>query len=101
MAQSKRSLPPHPGDILVNHFIAPVPNLTAYRVAQDCKISRGHFYGITRRERAITATVALRLGRYFGTSAQFWLNLQALYELQLAEIEDGKRIERDVKPLAA
>lgn len=43
----------------------------------------------------------LRLGRYFGTSPQFWLNLQALYELQLAEIEQGERIARDVKPLAA
>ena len=101
MARSKRSLPPHPGAILLNHFIAPVKHLTAYRVAEDCKIPRGHFYGITRGERSVTASVALRLGRYFATSPQFWLNLQALYELQLAEIEEGERVERDVKPLAA
>ena len=96
-----RSAPPHPGTILVKHFIAPAGGLTPYRVAGDCKIPRSHFYGITRGERAITAPVALRLGRYFGTSPQFWLNLQALYELQLAEIELGDRITRDVKPLTA
>ena len=101
MATAKPTPPPHPGAILGNHFIAPVDSLTAYRVAEDCKIPRSHFYGITRGERAISAPIALRLGRYFGTSPQFWLNLQALYELQLAEIEQGERVARDVKPLAA
>ena len=101
MATAKRIPPPHPGVILVNHFIAPMNGLTAYRVAENCKIPRSHFYGITRGERAITAPIALRLGRYFGTSPQFWLNLQGLYELQLAEIEQGDRIARDVKPMAA
>jgi len=101
MATVKRSAPSHPGTILAKHFIAAVDGLTAYRVAEDCKIPRSHFYGITRGERAITAPVALRLGRYFGTSPQFWLNLQGLYELQLAEIELGDSIARDVKPLAA
>ncbi len=101
MTAAKCMPPPHPGTILVKHFIDPIEGLTPYRVAGECKISRGHFYGITRGERSITAPVALRLARYFGTSPQFWMNLQTLYDLQLAQIHEGKRVEHDVNPLAA
>lgn len=101
MKNTRRRQPPHPGHILLKHFIEPIKGLSSYRVAEDCHIPRGHFYGIVRGERGITAPVALRLGRYFGTSSQFWLNLQSLYELQCAEIAEGKQIEKEVRPLAA
>jgi addiction module HigA family antidote len=89
-------LPPiHPGEILAEEFMAP-RGLTANRLALDLHIPANRVSEIIRGRRAITADTALRLGRYFGTSAELWLGLQADYELRKQRHENGTRIEREV-----
>jgi addiction module HigA family antidote len=71
-----RHLPPvHPGEILMEEFLRPA-RLSQWRVALDCAVPPRRINEIVHCERAISADPALRLGRYFGTSAQFWMNLQ-------------------------
>ena len=92
-------LPPvHPGEILLEDFIKPL-GLTSYRVARDMGVAPLRINQIVRRQRAITADTALRLARYFGTSAGIWLRLQARYELEVAESKLSLRIAREVKVL--
>jgi len=86
MARRKSSIPSnavHPGEILREEFMVPM-RLTAYRLAKDLRLAVPRVNEIVRERRAITADTALRLGRYFGTSAQLWMNLQARYDLLLA-----------------
>jgi addiction module HigA family antidote len=73
-----------PGEILVEEFLAPL-GVTQYRLAKDIGISSRRINEIAQGKRAITPDTALRLGKYFGVSAQFWLNLQARFDLQTAE----------------
>lgn len=87
--------PIHPGEILAEEFMAP-RGLTANRLALDLHIPANRVSEIIRGRRAITADTALRLGRYFGTSAELWLGLQADYELRKERHESGSRIEREV-----
>ena len=89
---------PHPGLTLLEDFMEPL-GLTQYRVAKDLGVSALRISQITRGQRSITADTALRLARYTGTSAQFWLNLQTAYELRLAEQSIAGRIEKEVKVL--
>ena len=92
-------LPPvHPGEILLEDFIKPL-GLTSYRVARDMGVAPLRINQIVRGQRAITADTALRLARYFGTSAGIWLRLQARYELEVAESKLSLRIAREVKVL--
>jgi addiction module HigA family antidote len=80
-----KKLPPvHPGEILREEFLKPL-KLSAYRVAKDLKIPANRITGIVNEERAITAETAVLLGHYFGTSAEMWMNLQARYDLRLAQ----------------
>jgi addiction module HigA family antidote len=72
----------HPGEILKTEFMDPM-KITAYRLARDLDFPG--MYEIVRGKRAITADTALRLGKYFGLPAQFWMNLQADYDLRLAQ----------------
>ena len=99
MATRKKAvIPPnavHPGEILREDFMLPM-KLTAYRLAKDLRLPAPRVNDIVREKRAISADTALRLGRYFGTSAQLWLNLQARYDLLLATA-NGKEIEK-IKP---
>lgn len=74
--------------------------LTANRLALDLRIPPNRLSEIIRGRRSITADTALRLGRYFKTSPEMWLGLQADYELRKARVEVGKRIEREVLPAA-
>ncbi len=74
-------------------------NLSANRLATDIRVSVTRISEILRGRRAITTDTALRLARYFGTSSQFWLNLQRDYELEVAEDGLLQRIEHDVRPL--
>jgi addiction module HigA family antidote len=80
-----KKLPPiHPGEILREEFLVPM-QLTAYAVAQACDVPRTRIERLAREETPVTADTALRLARYFGTSAEFWMNLQARYDLERAE----------------
>ncbi len=94
-------LPPvHPGEILLEDFIKPL-GLSQYRVAKDIGVPALRISQIVRGERSITADTALRLARYFGTSANVWLRLQARYDLEVTEAKSAKRINREVKVLHA
>ena len=89
-----KKLPPmHPGEVLREEFMEPL-GLTAYRLAQALGVPRTRIERIGREETAITADTAHRLGRYFGTTPQFWLNLQTDYELRVAAANLGKELER-------
>lgn len=90
--------PIHPGEVLFEDFMQPLA-LTQYRLAQDIGVSPIRINQIIHGQRAITVDTALRLARYFSTSAGVWLRLQVRYDLEMAEKEIGKRIEREVKVL--
>ncbi len=92
--------PIHPGEILREEYLVPL-GLSANALARALGVTTARVNDIVRERRGITGETALRLARYFGTDAQSWLNLQAAYELRLAEIETGKAIERAVNPRAA
>ncbi len=94
-------LPPvHPGEVLLEDFIKPL-GLSQYRVAKDIGVPTLRVTQIVRGQRSITADTALRLARYFGTSADVWLRMQARYDLEVAEAKLAKRINREVKILQA
>src|SRR2546430_12458096 len=76
---AKRLRPVHPGDILLHDFMRPL-KLSSYKVAKELGVAAPTVNEIVRRRRAITAEMALRLSRYFGTSAQLWQNLQTRYD---------------------
>jgi antitoxin HigA-1 len=90
--------PPHPGETLLEDFMKPL-GLTANRVATDLRVPATRIGEILHGRRSISAETALRLGRYFGTSPQFWMNLQSLYDLASAEDTSGAAIAHDVRPL--
>lgn len=96
-----RDLPPiHPGEQLREEFIKPL-GLSAYRLAKDIDVPVSRIQAIVDEDRAITGDTALRLARYFGTTAEFWLNMQRDYDLERAEIESGEEIASRVRPRAA
>jgi len=81
---SKKLTPIHPGEILREEFLEPL-DLSAYRIAKDLKIPANRITGIINEERSVTAETAILLGHYFGTSAEMWMNLQARYDLRVAQ----------------
>jgi antitoxin HigA-1 len=89
--------PSHPGKILLEEFIRPL-GLTQYRVAKDAGISHPTMSAIIAGRRPISVETALRLARYFTTTAEFWLNLQSDFDLRMARRKLGEMIEREVKP---
>ncbi len=94
-----RKLPPvHPGEVLLEDFMKP-HGLTAYRVAKDIGVPALRIHQIVKGERGISADTALRLARYFGTSAEVWVRMQARYELEIAQTELESRISKEVKVL--
>ncbi len=88
--------PIHPGEILLEDFMKPL-GLSQYRLAHDIGVSPIRISQVIRGERAITVDTAMRLARYFGTSAAVWLRLQVRYDLEVAQTELGERIQREVK----
>lgn len=92
-------LPIHPGEILREEL--EILGVSAAELARQLSVPTNRITGILNEERAITADTALRLGHWFGTSAEFWLNLQKLYELRLAENEKGAEIKKLPKRKAA
>lgn len=95
---SKKIQPIHPGEILVEEFLNPL-EITQYRVSKDIGVPPRRINEIVHGQRAVTADTALRLGRYFGMSAHFWLNLQTRYDLEKQEDELAGRLQREVKVL--
>jgi addiction module HigA family antidote len=96
----KRLAPVHPGEVLLEDFMKP-NGLTAYRVAKDIGVPALRINQIVKGERGISADTALRLARYFGTSAEVWVRIQARYELEIAQNELEKRIGKEVKVFRA
>ena len=100
MAQArrpKRPLPPiHPGEVLREEFLVPM-KLTPYAVAQACGVPRTRIERLVREETPVTADTALRLSRYFGTTPQLWMGLQAQYDLERAEDAAAATLRR-IKP---
>lgn len=92
--------PIHPGEILREEFLSPL-DMSAHALAMAIHVPAPRVNDIVRERRAVTPDTALRLARYFGTTAQFWLNLQLSFDLRQAEIEIGSRIKHEVTPLAA
>jgi antitoxin HigA-1 len=84
MDMTKRLPPMHPGEVLREEFLKPMA-LSPYAVAKACNLPRTRIERIAREEMGITADTALRLAKYFGTTAAFWLNLQSRYDLLVAE----------------
>jgi addiction module HigA family antidote len=95
MAKVRKSFAVHPGEILKTEFMEPL-GVSAYALAKA--LSFPGIYEVVRGERAISADTAVRLGRYFGLPAQFWLNLQNDYDLRIAE---GNGVGRGIRPRPA
>jgi len=90
---SKKLAPVHPGEVLREEFLKPL-NLTPYAVAGVLRIPRTRIERLAREETAVTADTALRLGKYFNTSAAFWMNMQAQYDLETAEDEIAPEVDK-------
>ncbi|MFH1146914.1 MAG: HigA family addiction module antitoxin [Pseudomonadota bacterium] len=90
--------PVHPGEVLLEDFMKPLC-LSQYRVAKDMGVPALRISQIVHGKRSITADTAMRLARFFGTSAAVWMRLQARYDLEMAEAQMTKRINREVKVL--
>jgi addiction module HigA family antidote len=99
MAKKKLN-PIHPGEILLEEFLVPM-EISQYRLAKDIHVPARRINEIVHGKRAITADTALRLARYFGTSAEFWSNLQSAYELDIAREVIGEKLEKEIEPVAA
>lgn len=91
--------PIHPGEVLLEEFLKPM-GLSQNRVALDIGVSARRINEIVLGKRRITADTALRLARFFGTSAQFWLGLQMDYDLDVTTDSMAGRLEREVRPYA-
>jgi len=91
--------PIHPGEVLLDEFIKPM-GLSQNRLAIDIGVDARRINEIVLGKRSITADTALRLARFFGNSPQFWMGLQTQYDLDVAEDTLGKRLEREVRPMA-
>lgn len=94
----RRLAPVHPGEVLLKEFIEPM-EITRYRVAKGAGVPQRRIDEICAGNRSMSADTALRLSRFFGVDAQFWMNLQSRYDLEVAERELRKRIDREVTPL--
>jgi addiction module HigA family antidote len=94
-----RKLPPiHPGEVLREEFLKPL-GLTKYRLAKATQVPADRIGKIVSGRRAITADTALRFARFFGTSAEFWMNLQARCDLETTRDVEGRIIAQEVQPM--
>jgi addiction module HigA family antidote len=101
MTEKTKIMPPvHPGETLREDFLKPL-DLTPNRLAIELQVPATRINDIARGKRAISADTALRLARYFGTTPQFWLNLQANYDLEVAQDLQGREIAERIKPRRA
>jgi antitoxin HigA-1 len=92
--------PAHPGEVLREDFLKPL-KLSQYALAKAIGVPQIRVSEVVNGKRAITPDTALRLARYFRTSAEFWMGMQATYDLELARDQIGKKINARVQPRAA
>ena len=92
--------PLHPGEVLREDYLSPL-NLSANALAKALNVPALRINDIVRERRGFSADTAMRLARYFGGDARSWLNLQAAYDLRVADQASAKRIEREITPTAA
>ena len=90
----------HPGEIIREEYLVPL-QMTSHALAMALRVPAPRINDIVRERRAVSPDTALRLARYFGTSAEFWAGLQTAYALRLARATAGANIERDIQPLTA
>ena len=100
MANKDRLPPIHPGEILREEFLSPL-GMPAHQLAMALRVPATRINDIVNEKRGITADTALRLSRYFGTTSRFWMNMQASWELEVAEDRLGNAVRRDVLPRTA
>lgn len=92
--------PAHPGDVLREDFLKPM-RLSQYALAKAIGVPQIRVSAIVNGKRAVTPDTALRLARYFNTTAEFWLGMQATYDLELARDKSAKKINAEIRPHAA
>jgi antitoxin HigA-1 len=97
---NQRRVTTHPGEVLSEEFLKPL-GMSVNALALALRVPATRIGAIVKGERSVTADTALRLARFFGTSAEFWITLQATHDLTKARTESGGTIERDVRPRAA
>jgi addiction module HigA family antidote len=97
MKETKFS-PLHPCEVLLEDFLKPL-GISQYRLAKEMKVYPRKINEIVHGKRSITADTALRLSRYFGTSAELWMNLQALYDLEKTRDEIEEQVVKEISPL--
>jgi len=95
-----RRVTTHPREVLGEEFLKPL-GMSANALAMALRVPATRISAVLKGERSVTADTALRLARFFGTSAEFWINLQAMHDLTKARADNGKTIERDIRPRAA
>jgi addiction module HigA family antidote len=100
MMNAKKINPIHPGEILYEEFLKPM-NLSQNRLAMDIRVPARRINEIVHGKRRISADTALRLGRFFDNSPQFWLGLQMDYDLDVAEDKLSDRLDQEIQPYAA
>ena len=99
--RNKDRLPPiHPGEILREEFLTPLC-MSPHELSMALRVPATRINDIVNEKRGITADTALRLARYFGTTSRFWMNMQASWELEVAEDAVGSVVDRDVLPRSA
>src|SRR5262249_32032674 len=99
MSQAKRLPPIHPGGILLEEFLKPL-GMSMNKLAGELHVPANRITQIVEGRRSVTGETALRLARYFGTSAEFWLGIQKDYDLEVARDEFEVQVERQVRPRA-
>jgi antitoxin HigA-1 len=100
LSKSRRLPPVHPGEILKEDLMTPL-GLSINGLARDLRVPATRMSEIVNGRRSITADTALRLARYFGTTPEFWMNLQGAYDLEVATRTSADKIQRDVRPREA
>lgn len=100
MRKAKKIAPIHPGEVLNEEFLKPM-GISQYRLAKDISVPARRINEIVHGNRAITADTALRLGRYFKMSPEFWLNLQAIYDLEVEKEKLAGKLAQSVRVYAA
>ena len=91
--------PVHPGEILLEEFLQPL-NVSQYHLAKEIGVPARRINEIVHGQRRISADTALRLGRFFGTSERFWINLQSRYDLEIEKDRLGETLD-EIRPLSA
>ena len=93
----KKLPPPHPGETIREDYLVPL-GMSVNQFARKLGVTAARLNDVIRGRRGVTADTALRLSRYLGTSAEFWMGLQSFYDLRIAEMESLSKIQRTVKP---